>query len=47
MKSPTEVLQRVIGRKLFKHIKIKVPIEEEIGRMIKYITIEPVTGNIP
>ena len=46
MQSHTKVLRRVIGRKFLKQIKIKVPIEEEIGRIIKYITVEPMAGNV-
>ena len=41
------ILRRIIiGSKLLEHIEVKVSVEEEIGRMIKYITSEPVTGNI-
>ena len=46
MQSHTKALRRVIGRKFLKQIKIKVPIEEEIGRIIKYITVEPMAGNV-
>ena len=40
------ILQRIIRSKLLEHIEVKVSVEEEIGRMIKYITSKPVTGNI-
>jgi len=41
------ILRRIIIRsKLLEHIEVKVSVEEEIGRMIKYITSKPVTGNI-
>ena len=40
------ILRRIIRSKLLEHIEVKVSVEEEIGRMIKYITSKPVTGNI-
>ena len=47
MKSDMKVLRRVIGRKLIKQIKIKVPIKEEIRQIVKYITVQPMARNVP
>ena len=47
MQSHTKVLRRVNRKKLLKQIKIKVPIEEEIRGIIKYITVQPLAGNVP